>query len=166
MLFDSASRPSHSTERLERRALLAGELDPSFGGGDGIVTTDFTGFAEEAYALALYPDGRIVAAGNVANGPVNGDDWVISRHLPDGTLDASFSGDGRIVEHVVGPIDRAFDVAVQADGKVVVAGYVWNPARSNDDMAVVRYNEDGTVDATFGTRGKALIDLSDVPDGS
>src|SRR5688500_20076041 len=49
-------------EPLEPRRLLAGELDPTFGGGDGIVTTDFTGFGEEAHATALYPDGRIVAA--------------------------------------------------------------------------------------------------------
>ena len=106
MRFDSASRPSHATELLERRTLLAGELDPTFGGGDGIVTTDFTGFGEEAHALALYPDGRIVATGYVSNGPENGDDWVISRYLPDGTLDASFSEDGRLVQHF-GPIDRA-----------------------------------------------------------
>lgn len=154
------------SELLESRRLLAGELDPTFGGGDGIVVTDFTGNPEQARAVALYPDGRIVAAGFVPNGGETGTDWAIARYLPDGTLDTTFSGDGRIVENVISTIDRAYAVAIQPDGKALVGGYVFNPTNSSDDVAVLRYNEDGTLDPTFGVGGKAIIDLSDVPQGS
>ena len=151
-------------EQLEVRRLLAGELDPGFGGGDGIVTTDFAGHYDEAYALALYEDGRIVAAGR-ADGELTGRDIAVSRYLSDGTLDPAFDGDGRVVVDINGS-EWVQDVVVQPDGKVLVAGHVFNFDRMNEDMFVVRLNEDGSLDSSFGTGGIALIDLSDTPGGS
>jgi uncharacterized delta-60 repeat protein len=65
-----------------------------------------------------------------------------------GSLDPSFSGDGKVVTPFPNGRDNAEDVAVQADGKVVVAG------SSGSDFALARYNTDGSLDATFGTGGR------------
>src|SRR5687768_7232363 len=107
-------------EPLEPRRLLAGEFDSTFGGGDGIVTTDFTGNLERARAVTLYPDGRIVAVGFGSAGTETGSDWMIARYLPDGTLDNTFHDDGRIIEDVSGTNDQAWSAVVQPDGKLLV----------------------------------------------
>src|SRR5262245_34015152 len=95
------------------RLLPNGDLDPTFG-DDGFVTTDFGRRYDEGLALALQDDGRIVAAGS-STGQAS-----IARYLPDGTLDGSFDGDGR-VRIRMGTDVRARDLAIQPNGKILVA---------------------------------------------
>jgi len=114
-----------------------GKLDPSFGRG-GIVRTDVGGI-DNARAVALQPDGRIVVVGST--GPSGGEDYAVARYAPDGNLDPSF-GRGGIVRTDVGGIDDARAVALQPDGRIVVAGTV-----------LARYTPDGTLDASFGSGG-------------
>src|SRR4029450_4467005 len=90
-----------------------GDLDASFGGA-GLVSTDFGG-GEGGSGVAVQADGRIVVAGS-------GDgDFAVARYNADGSLDTSFSGDGKQTTDLGGSDDgRA--VAIQADGRIVVVG--------------------------------------------
>ena len=93
--------------------------DTSFGVG-GKVITDFVG-EEYATAVALQPDGKIVAVG-LANDPSIGSaGFALARYLPNGTLDTTFGGDGRVITDF-GGYTLANAVALQPDGKIVVAG--------------------------------------------
>jgi uncharacterized delta-60 repeat protein len=105
-----------------------GDLDPSFS-GDGKVTTAF--FAEAnasatVCALAVQPDGKVVAAGSASrsqqNGAGSGSEFALARYNADGSLDTSFSGDGKVTTDIAGGQDHAYGVAVQADGKIIAVG--------------------------------------------
>jgi uncharacterized delta-60 repeat protein len=123
-----------------------GTLDSTFGKGGKVKTT----FADFDYvgALALQSDGKIVATGmTVINFSPS---FAVARYNSNGTLDTTFGTGGRVITGFGGPT-QAFAAGVQADGKIVVAGYAhlsngWN-------FALARYNSNGTLDATFGTGG-------------
>jgi uncharacterized delta-60 repeat protein len=190
-----------------------GSLDPTFGSG-GIVNTPLRDPAlqDEATALTLLGDGRILVAGTADSEYPYPSDFALARYLPDGRLDRSFGLDGTVVTEtpgdqfaralaltptggivVAGYADRsiriaryrpggaldstfgmggivstqigslysdAFAVWVQADGKVVAGGTtrdqfpaVW------DELAVARYNADGSLDSSFGQGGTRRFDL-------
>jgi uncharacterized delta-60 repeat protein len=120
-----------------------GTLDASFG-GDGKVTTDFTPGFDGATALTIRPDGTLVAAGSAGNGAR----FALAQYETDGTLDASFGGDGKVTTNFTADFDFALGVALQTDGKVVAAG------TAAADFALARYETDGTLDASFGGDGK------------
>jgi uncharacterized delta-60 repeat protein len=150
----SALRPS--LEPLEDRCLLSGGvLDPTFGTG-GLVTTAIGSADSRSVAVATYPqegtanDGKIVAVGNtsVTRGPNVTDYLEVVRYNLNGTLDSSFGGTGEMM--TVKGVAAA--VAVQPDGKVVVAG-----SQPND---VVRFNADGTLDMSFGSKGVASMAIT------
>ncbi|MGE0028207.1 MAG: hypothetical protein AB7O78_04465 [Thermoleophilia bacterium] len=123
-----------------------GDLDPSFGGGDGWTSVDLGG-DDAAAAVAIQPDGRIVAAGSA--GRAGGDDILVARFLADGQPDPSFAGDGTATMDL-GGVDIGWDVALQPDGRIVVAGLTARDDASPGDMAVARLMPDGTPDASFG----------------
>ena len=126
-----------------------GDLDPSFG-GDGLVTTNFHNTSDEARAVAIQPDGKIVAVGTTLISGTNYN-FSVARYNPDGSADNTFSGDGHLTTDVLqaGSNDAARAVAIQSDGKIVVAGETgWGT--SNWAFAAVRYNTDGTLDTGFG----------------
>jgi uncharacterized delta-60 repeat protein len=134
-----------------------GELDPSFGTG-GVVTTNLStvgGSDEHIWALALQPDGKIVAAGE-ARTAAGGRDWALARYNPDGKLDTTFGSDGKNIR-AVGPgtnRDNLFDVALDGNGKIVVGGPVtMSTAEGGRNFAVARYNLDGTLDTSFNASG-------------
>ena len=133
------------------RYLTTGALDPSFGGGDGKFTfsvgqeTGRTG----ANAVALDADGRLVLTGGTYNAigqPV----VAVVRLDATGALDASFDGDGIVLTNL-GADARGRDVKIQPDGKILVAVDLLGSL----DLTVLRYNPDGTLDATFGNAGRA-----------
>jgi uncharacterized delta-60 repeat protein len=133
-----------------------GSLDASFGSG-GKVTTDFAGGGDGAYAVAIRPDGRIVVAG-FATVPGTGSDVALVRYLPNGALDGGFGSGGKVTTDV-GTSDFGYDLAVQADGKLVVVGEAFRGTVSGYDLAVLRYTAGGAPDAGFGTGGRATVDL-------
>jgi uncharacterized delta-60 repeat protein len=120
-----------------------GSLDPTFD-GDGIVTTDIDGHGDLARAVAIQPDGKIVAVGNGNNG--SNSDFALVRYNTEGSLDPTFDGDGIVATNIDGHDDLARAVAIQPDGKIVAAG---SSAGSNNNFASVRYNTNGSLDATF-----------------
>jgi uncharacterized delta-60 repeat protein len=131
-----------------------GSLDPSFS-DDGKQRTDFAG-SEHATGVAIQADGKIVAVGRGGGGP--DEDFLIARYNPDGTLDTSFSGDGRQTTDFGGN-DEATGVAIQASGKVVVAGAGGVDGSGSNDFALARYNPNGSLDPTFSGDGRQTTDF-------
>ncbi len=127
----------------------AGDLDPSFGSG-GKVVTNFFGSSDEANAVALQADGKIVVVGE------NGTDFLVARYNTDGSLDSSFGTGGKITTDF-GAEDTAQAVAIQPDGKIIVVGHIVNGSIS--DFALARYNPNGSLDTGFGGGGKLITDF-------
>src|SRR3990167_3434132 len=128
----------------------SGELDTTFGTG-GIVTTIIGSGSfksDVAYSVAIQSDGKIVVTGynNNAN-----NDFALVRYNTNGSLDTTFNSTGIVTTAIGSSSDVGRSVAIQSDGKIVVAGYSYNG--SNNDFALVRYNTDGTLDTTFNSTG-------------
>jgi uncharacterized delta-60 repeat protein len=135
-----------------------GTPDPTFGDG-GRVRTDFGGRFDEALAVAVQPDGRIVVAGS--SGDATGTDMAVARYTRDGSLDASFDGDGMALVDFGGD-SVARGVALQRDGKVVVAGWAVQPAGTgccSADFALARLTPGGALDRSFGGDGRVATDF-------
>lgn len=125
-----------------------GSLDPTFA-GDGTLITDVGGH-DQAAAVAIQPDGRILAAGASAT------DFALARLHPDGSLDTTFAGDG--TQHTdFGRGESVRALAIQPDGRIVAAGF------TNDadwtDFALARYHLDGSLDLSFGAGGTQTTDI-------
>ena len=139
-------------------------LDSTFGAG-GKVMRDFQlapGFSQDnASAVAVQTDGKIVLAGTVYNGATGTYDFGLARFNPNGSPDLSFGGAGVVATDFSGRDDSGYGVAIQSDGKLVVAGESSDPATGNSDFALARYNADGTPDTGFGGAGtgQVLTDL-------
>ncbi len=141
-----------------------GSLDTSFD-ADGKVTTNVLGFRGEATAVALQPNGKIVAAGYTYTGYIfNGADrdFAVVRYNQDGSLDLSFDGDGKVTTDFLNFHDDAYSIALQPDGKIVVAGYSYSG--SSNDFALTRYNTDGSLDTTFDGDGKVTTAIGSSDD--
>jgi uncharacterized delta-60 repeat protein len=135
-----------------------GSLDPTFG-GDGMVTTDFTEKTDGAFAVAIQSNGKVVAAGLAGFGPSDYDTrFAIARYKVDGTLDASFGSGGMVTTDLSPTYDGANAIALQANGKIVVAGYA-DAASAHLTFGVARYDRDGTLDTTFGSDGTVITDI-------
>jgi uncharacterized delta-60 repeat protein len=130
-------------------------LDSTFD-GDGMAVVS-TGEVGVANAVALQPDGRIVAAGEggAAGAAGAGYDFALARLTPTGSLDTSFDGDGIVLTDLSGGEDAISSVGVQADGKIV-AGGIALPSR---DLLLGRYSPDGSLDASFDSDGKVRTTL-------
>ncbi len=128
-----------------------GSLDASFD-SDGIITTDFSSGSEDyGMGVALQSDGKIVVAGN------SSDDFAVARYNPDGSLDTTFNGTGVVTTDLAGKSDYGYAVAIQSDGKIVVAGTAFTGLVYN--YAAVRYDTDGTLDSTFDGDGIVMTDI-------
>lgn len=140
-----------------------GSTDTSFS-TDGFANVRFDAAgnrADTGRAVALQADGKIVAAGwgSIAGvgGAPNHTDFGVVRFLPDGTPDPSFGNAGAVTTGFNGGVDdRAYDLLLQPDGKIVLAGHA--DVGATTDLALARYNADGSLDPTFGTQGKVLHD--------
>ncbi|MFJ5549166.1 delta-60 repeat domain-containing protein [Streptomyces sp. NPDC093225] len=128
-----------------------GSLDTTFGAG-GRVTTAFGGDFAQAFAMRLQADGKIVAVGH--SGTFGSVDFALARYDTDGGLDAGFGAGGTVTTDIGGAFDSARAAALQADGKIIAAGY--GGSAGTDDFALVRYDTDGAPDTTFGTDGRVL----------
>jgi uncharacterized delta-60 repeat protein len=145
-------------EPLESRRLFnAGAPDTSFD-FDGRNTVDFgNGITVVANDIAVGPDGKTVVVGRSSNGF-----FAVARFNLDGSLDPTFGTNfsGKVLTHMgdSGLDSGANAVAVQGDGKIVVAGFgVDSTLHDNAEFAIVRYNVDGTLDSTFDGDGKKRV---------
>jgi len=124
--------------------------DAGFGAG-GSVRHAFGKVTEEARAIAVQPDGKIVVGGFIESG-TNNYDFALIRLKTDGSLDDSFGDAGKVVTAVSSGHDRIFDLIIQPDGKILACGNAWD-ANKQDHIALVRYQTDGSLDAAFGANG-------------
>lgn len=136
-----------------------GSLDPSFG-FVGYVITDFGQNFNRAMSVAVLNDGKIVTAGSVQNleGDDFGADFALAEFNEDGSPVTSFGNNGLVITDLNNQSsDVALKVAIQNDGKILVAGRSHaGSTYENYHIAVVRYNPDGTLDTSFGSQGKVL----------
>ena len=126
-----------------------GSLDTTFS-GNGLTDADF-GAGESVQAVALQNDGKIVLAGSFSNGVNN--DFATARFNSDGSLDTTFSGDGKVTTALLGN-DVGMDVAIQSDGRIVQVG------TTGADFGVIRLTNSGALDTTFSGDGKTTTDFA------
>ena len=132
------------------RYTTTGAPDASWNGNGRVVRNLINGY-EDAVAVAIQDDGAVVAAGEV-NGQLS-----VLRFLPTGAADTSFSGDGRVVTNLPGGYEWISGIAIQDDGRIVVAGRI---AGTGGRAMVARYDTSGTLDATFSGDGFTAIDFT------
>ncbi len=143
-----------------------GSLDTSFGAGGEVTTAFFLCECDEAYgveatAVALQPDGKIVAAGGTLNSFMARDEFALARYNPSGSLDASFGTGGKVTTSFGFPPpemgstgDFAEALAMQPDGKIVATGESnFGPHGEQFDDALARYKPDGSLDKSFAKDG-------------
>jgi uncharacterized delta-60 repeat protein len=135
-----------------------GTLDTSFG-TNGIATTDLGGAGDQAFDAAALSDGGVVAVGRTDAAGVQSTDFGIVRYHADGTPNPAFGAGGIVRTDVAGKGDQANAVAVEPDGKILVAGFATTASGIDSDFALARYNPDGTLDASFGTGGIVTTNL-------
>ena len=128
-----------------------GSLDQTFG-TSGRTTTDFSGSEDQARALAIQPDGSIIAAGyaGLSNRPST--DFALARYKSNGALDPTFGSDGRVTTDFFDGYDGVSALALESDGLIVAAGMAG--MGSGCDFGLARYRPNGTLDSTFGSHGK------------
>lgn len=126
-----------------------GNLDSTFG-INGRVNTDFFNLHDDAFAVLIQPDGKIVAAGVSGNLQLTSD-FGLARYNTDGSLDTTFSNDGKLNFNYGGGVTFGYAAALQSDGKIVISGFT-NSTNAHD-MALARVNTDGSLDSTFGNNG-------------
>ncbi|MBA3681453.1 MAG: hypothetical protein H0W73_09855 [Bacteroidetes bacterium] len=139
------------------RYLSTGVLDNTFGLGNGVQKTQMATGNDEGYAVAIQSDGKIIVAG-MATAPVTfNKGFALARYTAAGVLDNTFGASGKVITQVSNLTGDAYAtcMAIQNDGKIVVAGYVDNGA--NNDIAVARFNSNGTIDNTFGMSSNGFV---------
>ncbi|RTY93462.1 T9SS type A sorting domain-containing protein [Flavobacterium sp. GT3R68] len=132
-----------------------GTLDSDFS-DDGKVLTTFGEFHSSVRSIVIQPDGKIIAAGDIfdTNRPFS--QFALSRYNSDGSLDEEFGLKGRIIENS-GTQMHLHSMSLQLDDKILVAGIEF-PSKSKTSFSLLRrYNSEGTVDLSFGTAGKVLL---------
>lgn len=141
---------------------LPGDLDTTFGVSGGFVVSDFGAaqIDERTRDSAIQADGKIVVSGRRESSPAGFFEILVVRYNPDGTLDTTFDGDGFFTLDVAGQLDSANALAIQNDGKIVVASGV---GETISTAYILRLNSDGTLDASFDTDGIAAINNSGEP---
>jgi uncharacterized delta-60 repeat protein len=146
-----------------------GSLDTSFGGGQGKVRTDFGGLFDRAESLAIQPDGKILAAGESWTGTtVSTSRFALARYLADGSLDTTFGSGGKLTTTFSGNGDVGRGLALQQDGKIVLASGSMVSATQND-FALARYQPDSdfslgfaqsTVTGSAGTKVRVTLNIN------
>lgn len=130
-----------------------GSLDDNFG-LNGTAETFINGVEDIAFSGVIQPDGKIIAAGYTRTAANY--DFAMVRFNPDGTRDLSFGTNGIVTTDWAGN-EKANKILLQGDGKILLVGYV--SSVDDIDMAVARYNADGSLDQSFASNGVAQIDF-------
>jgi len=132
------------------------DLDPTFGSGGEVISSPNGSSAIRGYGMALQSDGKIVMVGGYDS---VGPSFVVARYNVDGSLDTTFGTNGWVSVTFGGTLEIAVSVAIQTDGKIVVAG---NASTPNQDAAIARLNPNGSLDTTFDGDGKVTVNFVDL----
>ncbi len=134
--------------------IRAAVLDSTFG-EDGVVTTSLDHFGDAAKAVIIDKNNKILVAGVSANGANL--DFSLARYNENGTLDKTFNYNGVVTTQIGSGDDQAQAIALQENGKIIVAGSAFNGQDS--DFALARYNSDGRLDLEFGLGGIVILPI-------
>ena len=139
-----------------------GSLDTTFGDNDsigGYTTFTFNGGQSFAWDVALDSSGNVIVAGQGRNVAATALGFGVARLGSDGELDGTFGTGGMTVTILASVNSEARGVAIQSDGKIVLAGteFKSNATPTRNDFAVARYNTNGTLDSTFGVGGAGTV---------
>jgi uncharacterized delta-60 repeat protein len=149
---DTSSKNSFAIVRY----LPKGGLDTGFGGGDGIVLTDFGKRYQGANAVVVYPNGNIAAGGFASNGSTGR--WAIARYGPRGVLDKTWGKDGRVTVDLSSSDESIRDLLFVPGGKLIGVGYAESGLTPR--FAVAQFRPKGTLDPNFGNKGFNMTDVS------
>lgn len=136
-----------------------GGLDATFN-GTGMVNTSFSTGYDEAYALVIQADGKIVVGGHGGDSGQSRN-FALLRYNGDGSLDSTFGTDGKVATALGS--SKINTLALQADGKIMTGGFLANGDMGGNYwvVAVARYNTDGTLDTSFGANGTITTAAAD-----
>jgi uncharacterized delta-60 repeat protein len=135
-----------------------GSLDTSFGNSGITRTTAQVGYGG-SFSIAVQSDNKILTAGASYGSTSTSFDFTLCRYNTNGSLDTSFSGDGKVTTDFSSGLDYGQSVNIQSDGKILVAGYTQNPNTGLTDFALARYNTNGSLDTSFSGDGKVTTNL-------
>ncbi len=138
------------------RMLENSDLDPNFGTDGGYTEIQF-GTGTIGYSLLQQPDGKYLVSGTVGT-TTTGDNFFVARYLTDGSPDASFNSTGYFISDYSTSNEHCHAMALQPDGKIVLAGRSYDGSYSK--LLFARVNSNGTIDASFGTNGYTDINES------
>lgn len=138
-----------------------GSLDQSFG-MEGKVDTDFFSGVDTATTVLPHRDGKIVLAGSATSTASNilmDRDFALARYNSDGSLDTSFGNEGKVMTDLRLNLDHIRDAAFDSAGRIVVVGLseILEDGLIRRHAAIARYNADGSLDTTFGNKGKLIF---------
>ncbi len=146
-----------TTDFTVSRYRFDGSPDTAFG-NNGIIYTP-VGTSTDTSAAMRVRSGKIVVTGNARF--TNITRLIVVRYnLGDGSLDTTFDGDGKRIDEVGNASSAAWGVAIQPDGKIIVAGNADTTSFADFDFAVLRYNANGTLDTSFGGDGKVTTHIN------
>ena len=142
----------------------SGAVDTEFG-ANGTVITDFYGYQDKLFDVAVDGANRIVAVGHTStSASLSGFDFALARYTTDGNLDPSFGAGGRVATNFFGFQDTAQGVTIRpSDGAIVVVGQV-SPTPTTFKFAVAQYEANGVLDPSFGQFGQVVTDFVGGPD--
>lgn len=138
-------------------AANAGAVADRTFGTNGSTTTSI-GTSAQVNSVIIQTDGKILAVGTVGTG--DSQDTVLIRYNSNGSLDSGFGNNGIVITALSPVNEKANDLGLQSDGKIIVAGNITTPASALVDFMVARFNQNGTLDSTFGANGIATFDQS------
>ncbi|MHA3787390.1 T9SS type A sorting domain-containing protein [Flavobacterium hauense] len=133
-----------------------GSVDTTFG-QNGRAVTVFGGGQAIINAISIASDGKIYASGTLFNTSTMSVSTIVARYLANGTADATFGANGKVITTTTVPSVMTSSV-IQPDGKLLLLGY---SSGSDLDFACLRYNNNGLLDTGFGTSGLLLVDFGD-----
>lgn len=150
----------------DARAASPGALDLSFG-LRGTAAFNKGNVFQGSRAVAIQPDGKVVLAGyvNTCVGATCNYDFMVVRFNTNGTLDTGFGTNGVVITDNAGQNEAAYAAAVQADGKIVVAGGLLGGTGTQTNITgfkLVRYLSNGMLDTSFGTGGRVYESFDDL----
>lgn len=138
-----------------------GTLDATFGNGGKVITV--ANVRETAAGLLILPDGKIMISGSIDLPNSHDTSFALLRFNSDGSVDPTFGNGGTVTTNINVDDDQAYAIARQADGKIVAAGrrgiQFYPSEQRKGNVALARYNPDGSLDATFGNGGTVVNDF-------
>ena len=158
MIVVGSTQNGPGTDYLVIRYNFNGSLDTSFGNGGKVITSISNGGNDVATCVALQPDGKIVVGGSSQGNGTN-DDFSVVRYNSDGSLDANFGLGGKQITPLSSWSDGANALAIQPDGKIVLAGWAGTQLGPYD-FGLARYTPAGALDLSFDTDGITTRDAS------